>query len=180
MRTSDARCGHGTCLGYDIRTQADEIKRHVGYMTQTFSLYEDLSIRENLDFVARVYGCRDRAHAVDEALERLGLDKRARASSPASCQAAGSSAWRSPPASCTSPQLLLLDEPTAGVDPQGAARFLGRDPRLAARGLTVLVSTHYMDEAERCTDRLYRLWRPSLARGTVDEVIDTPGSSPGS
>jgi ABC-2 type transport system ATP-binding protein len=141
--------GHGTCLGYDIRTQSDEIKRYVGYMTQRFSLYADLSIRENLEFVARVYGVPNPAEAAKEAIHRLGLDGRAE-------QIAGelSGGWKQRLAlgACIlpSPKLLLLDEPTAGVDPKARREFWEEIHRLAADGITVLVSTHYMDEAERC------------------------------
>jgi ABC-2 type transport system ATP-binding protein len=163
--------GTGTCLGYDIKTQASEIKRHVGYMTQRFSFYEDLSIRENLDFVARVYEMDDRVQVVDQALERLGLVERQQ-------QLAGtlSGGWkqRLALAACIlhRPQLLLLDEPTAGVDPQARRDFWDEIHQLAAQGLTVLVSTHYMDEAERCDRIVYLAYGTVLARGTVAEVID--------
>jgi ABC-2 type transport system ATP-binding protein len=162
--------GSGTCLGYDIKRQAAEIKRNVGYMTQRFSFYEDLSIRENLDFVARVYEMDDRVRAVDQAIERLGLVERQQ-------QLAGtlSGGWkqRLALAACIlhRPQLLLLDEPTAGVDPQARREFWDEIHQLAAQGLTVLVSTHYMDEAERCDRIVYLAYGTVLARGTVDEVI---------
>jgi ABC-2 type transport system ATP-binding protein len=162
--------GAGTCLGYDIRAEADAIKRQVGYMTQKFGLYEDLTIRENLTFVARVYGL-DRVKArVDEALERLGLAERAG-------QLAGklSGGWkqRLALAACIlhEPKLLLLDEPTAGVDPKARRDFWDQIHTLAHQGLTVLVSTHYMDEAERCHEILYIAYGKLLARGTVSEVI---------
>jgi ABC-2 type transport system ATP-binding protein len=168
LLTPDA--GSGTCLGYDIRTQAEQIKRQVGYMTQKFGLYEDLSIRENLVFVARVYGL-DRVEArVDAALERLGLKERAR-------QLAGklSGGWkqRLALAACIlhEPKLLLLDEPTAGVDPKARRDFWDQIHDLAHQGLTVLVSTHYMDEAERCHEILYIAYGKLLARGSVPEVI---------
>jgi len=162
--------GTGTCLGYDIKSQAAEIKRNVGYMTQKFSFYEDLSIRENLDFVARVYEMHDRVRAVDQAIERLGLVERQQ-------QLAGtlSGGWkqRLALAACIlhRPQLLLLDEPTAGVDPQARRDFWDEIHQLAAQGLTVLVSTHYMDEAERCDRIVYLAYGTVLARGTVEEVI---------
>ena len=152
MLTPDS--GHGTCLGYDIRTQTDEIKRHVGYMTQRFSLYADLSIRENLEFVARVYNLRDPRAAAQGAIERLGLENRAD-------QLAGelSGGWKQRLAlgACIlpNPQLLLLDEPTAGVDPKARRDFWDEIHALAHEGLTVLVSTHYMDEAERCHEIAY-------------------------
>jgi len=162
--------GSGTCLGFDIRKQTDQIKRRVGYMTQRFSLYQDLSVRENLEFIARIYGlARPRATA-RKAIERLGLTGREQ-------QLAGelSGGWKQRLAlgACTlsSPQLLLLDEPTAGVDPKARREFWNEIHALAAEGLTVLVSTHYMDEAERCHEIAYLAYGELLAHGTVDEVI---------
>jgi len=162
--------GHGTCLGYDIRTEPDKIKLQVGYMTQRFSLYQDLSVRENLEFIARVYGIADAADAARGAVERLGLSGREE-------QLAGelSGGWKQRLAlgACTlsSPKLLLLDEPTAGVDPKARREFWNEIHALAAGGLTVLVSTHYMDEAERCHEIAYIAYGNLLARGTVEEVI---------
>ena len=163
--------GTGTCLGYDIRTQADMIKREVGYMTQKFSLYEDLSVRENLEFVGRIYGIARPAAAARAAIERLGLSGREE-------QLAGelSGGWKQRLAlgACTlpSPQLLLLDEPTAGVDPKARRDFWNEIHALAADGLTVLVSTHYMDEAERCHEIAYIAYGELLVRGTVEQVIE--------
>ena len=162
--------GRGSCLGYDIRTEADEIKRHVGYMTQRFSLYQDLSVRENLEFVARLYGVAHPARAAREMINRLGLEGREE-------QLAGelSGGWKQRLAlgACTlpNPQLLLLDEPTAGVDPKARREFWNEIHALAADGLTVLVSTHYMDEAERCHEIAYIAYGVLLAHGTVEEVI---------
>jgi ABC-2 type transport system ATP-binding protein len=162
--------GHGTCLGYDIRTEADQIKRHVGYMTQHFSLYQDLSVAENLEFVARLYGLANPRASARAMIQRLGLDGRER-------QLAGelSGGWKQRLAlgACTlpSPQLLLLDEPTAGVDPKARREFWNEIHALAAHGLTVLVSTHYMDEAERCHEIAYIAYGVLLARGTVAEVV---------
>ena len=162
--------GHGTCLGYDIVTEADRIKRHVGYMTQRFSLYADLSIRENLEFVARVYNMRQPRKAAQAAIDRLGLGNRAD-------QLAGelSGGWkqRLSLGACIlpDPDLLLLDEPTAGVDPKARRDFWDEIHALAAEGLTVLVSTHYMDEAERCHEIAYIAYGELLAQGTVDEVM---------
>src|SRR4051795_2063928 len=162
--------GRGTCLGYDIRTQADEIKRHVGYMTQKFSLYADLSIRENLEFVARIYNLPKPRQAAADAIRRLGLEQRAD-------QLAGalSGGWKQRLAlgACIlpSPKLLLLDEPTAGVDPKARRDFWNEIHALAADGLTVLVSTHYMDEAERCHEIAYIAYGHLLTHGTVEEVI---------
>src|SRR6476620_10882624 len=162
--------GEGTCLGYDIRRDADQIKLQVGYMTQRFSLYQDLSVRENLEFVARLYGVRDARGAAREMIRRLGLSGREE-------QLAGelSGGWKQRLAlgACTlpSPKLLLLDEPTAGVDPKARRDFWNEIHALAADGLTVLVSTHYMDEAESCHEIAYIAYGPLLAHGTVDEVI---------
>src|SRR3974390_2567252 len=141
--------GSGTCLGYDIHRQSREIKRRVGYMTQRFSFWEDLSIRENLDFIARVYEMPSRGEAVERALDGLGLTARA-----AQLAGALSGGWKQRPAlaACMlhGPKLLLLDEPTAGVDPSARRDFWEELHALAARGISVLVSTHYMDEAESC------------------------------
>ncbi|MFL6840800.1 MAG: ABC transporter ATP-binding protein, partial [Bradyrhizobium sp.] len=162
--------GEGTCLGYDIRRDADKIKRKVGYMTQRFSLYQDLSVRENLEFVARLYDLRDARGAARNMIERIGLRGREE-------QLAGelSGGWKQRLAlgACTlpNPQLLLLDEPTAGVDPKARRDFWNEIHALAAEGLTVLVSTHYMDEAERCHEIAYIAYGHLLAHGTVDEVI---------
>ena len=164
--------GTGTCLGYDIRRETDKIKRQVGYMTQRFSLYQDLSVRENLEFVARIYGLARPAAAARAAIERLGLNGREE-------QIAGelSGGWKQRLAlgACTlpSPQLLLLDEPTAGVDPKARRDFWNEIHALAAEGLTVLVSTHYMDEAERCHEIAYIAYGEVLVHGTVDEVIES-------
>jgi ABC-2 type transport system ATP-binding protein len=162
--------GRGTALGYDIRTQNEEIKRHVGYMTQRFSLYQDLSILENLEFVARVYGMADPSGEARAAIERLGLQGRER-------QLAGelSGGWKQRLAlgACIlpKPELLLLDEPTAGVDPKARREFWGEIHKLASQGMTVLVSTHYMDEAERCHEIAYIAYGELLAQGTIEQVI---------
>lgn len=169
--------GSGRCLGHDLLTEQAEIKRHVGYMTQRFSYYEDLSIRENLDFVARMYDIPDRKHAVEQSLERLGLTHRRH-------QLAGqlSGGWkqRLALAACLihQPQLLLLDEPTAGVDPKARREFWDELHRLAGDdGLTVLITTHYMDEAERCHRLAYIAYGNLLTRGTVREVVESAGLS---
>jgi ABC-2 type transport system ATP-binding protein len=162
--------GSGSCLGYDVVRETAAIKREVGYMTQRFSLWEDLSIRENLEFVARMYGVRERRAAVGEALERLGLAAR-------QDQLAGtlSGGWkqRLALAACLlhRPRLLLLDEPTAGVDPQARRDFWEEIHALAAAGISVLVSTHYMDEAERCHRLAYIAYGRLLANGTPQEIL---------
>ncbi len=166
--------GRGTCLGYDILTDSRLIKQHVGYMTQRFSLYQDLSIRENLEFVARVFGLPNPAQSAREAIERLGLGGREE-------QLAGelSGGWKQRLAlgACIlpAPDLLLLDEPTAGVDPKARREFWNEIHNLAAEGLTVLVSTHYMDEAERCHEIAYIAYGELLARGTVEAVVQQSG-----
>ncbi|MDC8786613.1 ABC transporter ATP-binding protein [Roseateles koreensis] len=172
LLTPDA--GEGQCLGLDFRQHAAAIKRQVGYMTQKFGLYEDLSIRENLDFVARLFELPDRRDTVDQALERLGLQSRAH-------QLAGSlsGGWkqRLSLAACLlhSPRLLLLDEPTAGVDPKARRDFWDEIHRLADEGITVLVSTHYMDEAERCHELVYIAYGKILARGSEAQIIADAG-----
>jgi ABC-2 type transport system ATP-binding protein len=168
--------GSGTCLGFDLRREQAAIKRRVGYMTQRFSLYEELSLEENLDFIARVYAVPQRRQAVAQALAGLGLSER-------SGQLAGalSGGWkqRLALAACLihGPELLLLDEPTAGVDPKARREFWDQIHDLAARGLTVLVSTHYMDEAERCHRLAYIAYGRLLAQGTADEVVQSSGLS---
>jgi len=168
--------GRGVVLGHDIATDAEIIKRQVGYMTQKFSLYEDLSIEENLDFIARMYEVPDRKRRVGNALESLGLTSRKK-------QLAGtlSGGWkqRLALAACLihEPKLLLLDEPTAGVDPSARRDFWDHIHELAHQGITVLVSTHYMDEAERCHALAYIAYGKLLAHGTIREVIDSAGLS---
>jgi len=169
-----ADAGEGTCLGFDFRTQSEQIKRQVGYMTQKFSFWEDLSIRENLDFVARVYELPNPRDAAAAAIDRLGLAAR-------QDQLAGtlSGGWkqRLALAACMlhAPKLLLLDEPTAGVDPKARRDFWDEIHRLSGEGLTVLVSTHYMDEVERCDRIVYINLGSIVARGTVAEVVARSG-----
>jgi ABC-2 type transport system ATP-binding protein len=166
--------GQGTALGLDIIGQANLIKRRAGYMTQKFSLYEDLTIEENLQFAARVHELDRRKERVDKALERLGLVERRR-------QLAGSlsGGWKQRLALATAtlhePRLLLLDEPTAGVDPKARRTFWDEIHALSAEGLTVLVSTHYMDEAERCHEIAYISYGRLIARGTAEQVIAGAG-----
>lgn len=168
--------GEGTCLGLDVLTESYQIKRQVGYMTQKFSLWDDLSIAENLDFVARLFGMEQRQAVVAQALADLGLTSR-------KDQLAGtlSGGWkqRLALAACLlhQPRLLLLDEPTAGVDPAARRDFWEEIHRLSAAGITVLVSTHYMDEAERCHRLAYIAYGELLAQGTADEVITAQGLS---
>jgi len=166
--------GEGTCLGLDIRREAAAIKRQAGYMTQRFSLYEDMTVAENLDFAARVHGVPDRKARTAEAMERMGLAARRD-------QLAGhlSGGWKQRLALAASilhrPRLLLLDEPTAGVDPQARRDFWDRIHGFAAEGMTVLVSTHYMDEAERCHTIAYIAYGRLLAHGAVDAVVAGSG-----
>ena len=162
--------GEGTCLGRDVLRESAAIKREVGYMTQRFSLWEDLTLAENLDFIARMFGMKNRREAVNQALDDLGLSGRRD-------QLAGtlSGGWkqRLALAGCLlhKPRLLLLDEPTAGVDPKARRDFWEEIHRLSAQGITVLVSTHYMDEAERCHRLAYIAWGSLLASGTAAEII---------
>ena len=163
--------GNGRCLGFDIRGESGEIKKNIGYMTQRFSFYEDLTIEENLDFIARIYGVPGRKAAVEKSLERLGMTARRR-------QLAGtlSGGWKQRLAlsACLihEPQLLLLDEPTAGVDPRARRDFWDEIQALAAGGISVLVSTHYMDEAVRCHKLAYISAGTLLAQGTAEEIIE--------
>jgi ABC-2 type transport system ATP-binding protein len=172
LLTPDA--GTGQVLGYDIRRDGPAIKREVGYMTQRFSFYEDLTIEENLNFVAGLYAREPARKAVADTLEDLGLTSRRK-------QLAGSlsGGWkqRLALAACIMhrPRLLMLDEPTAGVDPKARRDFWDEIHRLAADGMTVLVSTHYMDEAERCHRINYIAYGKLIARGTVDEVVRDAG-----
>src|SRR5207302_10910592 len=162
--------GSGECLGHDVVNETGAIKREVGYMTQRFSLWEDLTIRENLEFVARMYGMSDRKTAVAATLKELGLEKR---QDQLAGQLSGGWKQRLALAACMlhRPKLLLLDEPTAGVDPQARRDFWEEIHQLAAQGISVLVSTHYMDEAERCHRLAYIAYGKLLATGTPEEVL---------
>ncbi len=168
--------GSGACLGYDVLTQADLIKPHVGYMAQRFSLYEDLTVRENLDFMAHMYGLADRVRVVDECLTRMGMTRFEN-------QLAGSlsGGWKQRLAlsACTlhGPKLLLLDEPTAGVDPGARRDFWDEVHKLASQGVTALISTHYMDEAERCHRLAYIAYGDLLAQDTLEGIVDNAGLS---
>jgi len=163
--------GKGTCLGFDIITQSDLIKERVGYMTQKFSLYTELSIEENLNFIARVYGVPNRQFKVYESLERLGLTER---KSQLTGELSGGWKQRVALACCLihDPALLLLDEPTAGVDPIARREFWDHIHALSDQGVTTFVSTHYMDEAERCTRIAYLAYGELLITGTVTQVIE--------
>lgn len=172
LLTPDA--GSGMVLGHDVIREREAIKRQTGYMTQKFGLYEDLSIRENLSFVARIYGVDRPEKRVTAMLDQLGLTTRQN-------QLAGalSGGWkqRLALAACVlhEPKLLLLDEPTAGVDPKARRAFWDEIHAYAAEGMTVLVSTHYMDEAERCHEIAYIAYGRLMARGTADEIIKGSG-----
>jgi ABC-2 type transport system ATP-binding protein len=162
--------GSGTCLGLDLIRDAPRIRLQIGYMTQRFSFYGDLTVAENLDFVARLYEIRDRRRTITEVLERIGLADRG---DQLAQELSGGWKQRMALAACMlhRPRLLLLDEPTAGVDAKARREFWDMIHEMAADGMTVLVSTHYMDEAERCHEIAYIAYGHLLAHGTVDEVI---------
>jgi ABC-2 type transport system ATP-binding protein len=169
LLTPDGGSGH--CLGKDILKESDAIKQQVGYMTQRFSLYEDLTIRENLDFMAHLYDVPNRKQVVNDAIRNLGLEDRAN-------QLAGtlSGGWKQrlalSAALLHNPKLLLLDEPTAGVDPKARRDFWEWIHNLSEKqGITVLVSTHYMDEASRCNSLAYISQGLILTKGTDKEII---------
>jgi ABC-2 type transport system ATP-binding protein len=166
--------GEGSCLGLDIRTQAAEIKPQVGYMAQRFSLYEDLTVRENLEFMARVYGLENVRAEVDHTIERMGLERYTE-----NLAGSLSGGWKQRLAlgACTQhrPLLLLLDEPTAGVDPGARRDFWDEVHKLAGQGLTALISTHYMDEAERCHRLAYIAYGNLLAQGSTEELVRDSG-----
>jgi ABC-type multidrug transport system ATPase subunit len=166
--------GRGTCLGLDIIAEAPRIRRQVGYMTQRFSLYEDLTVFENLDFVARMYEMRDRRRAVQDVIERMGL---AAQKDQLTGHLSGGWKQRLALAACVlhEPKLLLLDEPTAGVDAEARREFWDLIHDMAGEGLTTLVSTHYMDEAERCKRILYLSDGRIVAQGAPDEVVRRSG-----
>jgi ABC-type multidrug transport system ATPase subunit len=169
-----ADSGRGTCLGFDIIRQAQLIRRHVGYMTQKFSFYEDLTVFENLNLVASVYEMPNARNAAQDIMERMGLADRRN-------QLAGelSGGWkqRLALAACVlhEPRLLLLDEPTAGVDAKARREFWDLIHDMAGDGLTVLVSTHYMDEAERCNRIVYLAQGRIIVQGGADEVTHKSG-----
>lgn len=167
--------GEGTCLGFDILRDAEQIKAQVGYMTQKFSFYEDLTVYENLDFIARVYQLPNRVQKVKYTLDYFGFGQ-ARAKQLAGVLSGG---WkqRLALAGCLlhEPQLLLLDEPTAGVDPKARREFWDHIQALSDQGITTLVSTHYMDEAQRCTRLAYIAYGDLLAEGTSSEIIKATG-----
>lgn len=163
--------GEGTCLGYNVLTESTKIKQHVGYMTQSFSLYNDLSVRENLDFRARLYRVKNRKKIIKQSIEELGLiDRRNQLTGTLS------GGWKQRLALSAAllhePQLLLLDEPTAGVDPKARRDFWDHVHRLSLKGITTLVSTHYMDEAERCTRLAYIAFGHILTHGTAKQIVE--------
>ena len=168
LLTPDA--GSGTCLGLDVIKEAAILRRQVGYMTQRFSFYGDLTVKENLDFVGRLYEISNRRAAVQEAMDQMGLADRAH-------QLAGelSGGWKQRLAltACVlhKPRLLLLDEPTAGVDAKARRAFWDLITDMATEGMTVLVSTHYMDEAERCHRVVYLSGGKIIVQGPAIDVV---------
>lgn len=166
--------GNGHCLGYEIGRDSEKIKSHIGYMTQKFSYWEDLTVRENLDFVADMFELANKRDRIEKAIVRLGLDKY---QDQLASNLSGGWKQRLALAACTlhDPELLLLDEPTAGVDPKARREFWDEIHKLAASGLTVLVSTHYMDEAERCHKIIYIAGGHFIIQGSLDEIITNTG-----
>jgi ABC-2 type transport system ATP-binding protein len=172
----DPTSGNGRVVGFDIRTQAERIKERIGYMTQRFSLYEDLSVLENLAFYAGIYGVprRQRRRVIDATIEKLGLGDRRR-------QLAGtlSGGWKQrvalAGATIHEPPLLFLDEPTAGVDPVSRREFWEQIHRIASEGTTVLLTTHYMDEAERCHRIAFIFRGHVLDVGTPEAIVARRG-----
>jgi ABC-2 type transport system ATP-binding protein len=163
-------CGNGTCMGFDIRKDSLELKKVIGYMTQQFSLYEELTVRENLDFAARLYGIENAKETVNESIKELGLEDKGH-----QLVATLSGGWKQrlelSAALLHHPKLLLLDEPTAGVDPKSRRDFWDRIVGLSAEKITTLVTTHYMDEAEKCSRLAYISQGKILVRGTKEEII---------
>lgn len=168
--------GEGSCLGFDVRRESDRIRPLIGYMPQRFSLYEDLSVRENLDFMARIYGVPERKDVINATMEKMRL-------TPFSERLAGalSGGWKQRLAlSCAllhQPQLLLLDEPTAGIDPKARRDFWDDLYELSGAGVTTLISTHYMDEAERCHRLAYLAYGELLVTGSPNEIVAGAGLS---
>ncbi|WP_169941163.1 ABC transporter ATP-binding protein [Campylobacter sp. RM15925] len=165
-----ADSGSGQCLGYDFLTQSDAIRLNTGYMTQKFGWYADLTVRENLEFVAKLFKIKNQKFEIDRTLDELGIAARQNQSAGA---LSGGLKQRLALAMCLvhSPKLLLLDEPTAGVDPKARREFWDIIHRLANDGVTVLVSTHYMDEAERCHELIYIAYGKILAQDSENEII---------
>jgi len=166
--------GTGKCIDYDIIRQSHDIRRDVGYMTQRFSLYEDLTVFENLDFVARVFEMKDRGAATKAMMERMGLTNRR---DQLAGQLSGGWKQRLALAACVQhqPRLLLLDEPTAGVDAKARREFWDLIHDMAVDGLTTLVSTHYMDEAERCSRIVYLAQGHIVVQGPAAKVVSESG-----
>lgn len=166
--------GSGTCLGFDILTQSQEIKKNIGYMTQQFSLYDELTVRENLNFMAQLYGIEKPNFVIDQNLDEIGLKDRAN-----QIVRTLSGGWKQrlslAAALLHNPKLLLLDEPTAGVDPRARKEFWDHIHLLSTRGITTLVSTHYMDEAERCNHLAYISAGLILITGTKNEIVNNSG-----
>jgi ABC-2 type transport system ATP-binding protein len=163
--------GEGHCLGYDIVEESQYIKQEVGYMTQNFSFYEDLTIRENLNFVANIYQMERPGRVVDETIEQLGIPKERKNQLVRELSGGWKQRLALAAAMLHKPKLLLLDEPTAGVDPQARRDFWNEIHRFAEEGITTLVSTHYMDEAERCHRLAYIASGYLLTKGTAKEII---------
>lgn len=173
LLTPDA--GEGQCLGFDIMKETDSIKCRTGYMTQRFSYYEDLTIIENLQFIACTYQLKNKEKRINDVLDMLEFDRSHR--NQLTGTLSGGWKQRVALAGCLlhAPELLLLDEPTGGVDPKARRAFWEIIHQLSRQGITTLVSTHYMDEAARCTRLAYIVYSKIMAEGTISEIMRKTG-----
>jgi ABC-2 type transport system ATP-binding protein len=162
--------GKGKCIGYDLFTQTKMVQANIGYMPQQFCLYQNLTVYENLDFIARIYGIKNRKARLKEIIELLQLSEK---SNRLSCTLSGG--WKQRVALAAAllhnPRILLLDEPTSGIDPQSRLSIWAHIQDIARQGVTVLLSTHLMDEADRCHQLAYMSYGEIIAYGSAAEII---------